>query len=63
MSIETVKGYGELAHLKLAAEKKSRIANDEYDKESPQDFALWKFQDLENKSMEAGTSFRGLRRA
>jgi cysteinyl-tRNA synthetase len=59
MSIETVKGYGELAHLKLAVEKKSRIANDEYDKESPQDFALWKFQDLENKSMEAGTSFEG----
>lgn len=44
MSIEKVKGYGELAHLKIAAEKKSRIANDEYDKESPQDFALWKFK-------------------
>ena len=47
MSIEKVKGYGELAHLKLASEKKSRIANDEYDKESPQDFALWKFEDGE----------------
>jgi cysteinyl-tRNA synthetase len=45
MSIEKVKGYGELAHLKLTAEKKSRIANDEYDKESPQDFALWKFEE------------------
>jgi cysteinyl-tRNA synthetase len=59
MSIEKVKGYGELAHLKLAAEKKSRIANDEYDKESPQDFALWKFEKLENQSREAGTSFEG----
>jgi len=48
MSIEKIKGYGELAHVKLAAEKKSRISNDEYDKESPQDFALWKFEsDLE----------------
>jgi cysteinyl-tRNA synthetase len=47
MSIEKVKGYGELAHLKLAALKKSRIANDEYDKESPQDFALWKFEEEE----------------
>ena len=44
MSIEKVKGYGELAHLKLGAENKSRIANDEYDKESPQDFALWKYE-------------------
>ncbi|MDR3558198.1 MAG: cysteine--tRNA ligase, partial [Candidatus Pacebacteria bacterium] len=33
MSIEKVKGYGELAHLKPSAEQKSRIANDEYDKE------------------------------
>jgi cysteinyl-tRNA synthetase len=61
MSIEKVKGYGELAHLKLAALKKSRIVNDEYDKESPQDFALWKFEDeLEKKIMVAGTSFGGL---
>jgi cysteinyl-tRNA synthetase len=44
MSIEKVKGYGELARLDLATEKKSRIASDEYDKESPQDFALWKFK-------------------
>ncbi len=52
MSIEKVKGYGELAHLKLAAERKSRIANDEYDKESPQDFALWKFSDKEESKEE-----------
>jgi cysteinyl-tRNA synthetase len=49
MSIEKVKGYGELAHLKLVAEKKSRIANDEYDKESPQDFALWKLESENEK--------------
>ena len=48
MSIEKVAGYGELAHLKPSAEKKSRIANDEYDKESPQDFALWKFESPED---------------
>jgi len=53
MSIEKVKGYGELAHLKLATEKKSRIANDEYDKESPQDFALWKYEGKESKEQRA----------
>ncbi|MDE2188365.1 MAG: cysteine--tRNA ligase [Patescibacteria group bacterium] len=45
MSIEKVKEYGALAHLAKAKETKSRVANDEYDKESPQDFALWKFED------------------
>lgn len=57
MSIEKVKGYGELAGFKAALKARaesqlhgntkspySRIASDEYDKESPQDFALWKFE-------------------
>ena len=42
-SVEKSKGYGTLANLKNIKTKKSRIKNDEYDKESVQDFALWKF--------------------
>ncbi len=45
-SISKFKGYGKLAQLgkaKLIAGK--RVLNDEYDKESVQDFALWKFWD------------------
>lgn len=43
-SIAKSKQYGKLAGLNFdAIELKERIANDEYDKESPQDFALWKF--------------------
>ncbi len=36
--------YGQLSHIELANETKSRINNDEYDKDSAQDFALWKKQ-------------------
>ena len=43
MSIEKVKDYGALAHLKKTDISKERIANDEYDKSNPHDFALWKF--------------------
>lgn len=42
-SIEKSEGYGALSRLDKTAEKKERIKNDEYDKENPQDFALWKF--------------------
>lgn len=35
--------YGKLAHIKLSDEVRERIANDEYEKENPRDFALWKF--------------------
>lgn len=35
--------YGKIAHIKLDAEVRERIANDEYEKENPRDFALWKF--------------------
>ena len=42
-SIEKFKDYGKLANLKNIRTKKSRIKNDEYDKENIQDFALWKF--------------------
>jgi cysteinyl-tRNA synthetase len=33
-----------LAHLDLSKISKERITNDEYDKENPRDFAVWKFK-------------------
>ena len=44
MRISDVKNYGELAHLKLSDPSKERITNDEYDKDDPRDFAVWKFK-------------------
>ncbi|MEK7095246.1 MAG: cysteine--tRNA ligase [Patescibacteria group bacterium] len=35
--------YGKLANIKLDGQVKERIAKDEYEKENPRDFALWKF--------------------
>ncbi len=35
--------YGKIANIRLDAEVRERIANDEYEKENPRDFALWKF--------------------
>jgi len=43
MSIGMVKNYGALAHINLKGETHERIENDEYEKENPRDFALWKF--------------------
>lgn len=40
--------YGELAHLDKQTTKKERVANDEYDKENAQDFALWKLYSPED---------------
>ncbi len=42
-NITKSKGYGALARLDLTSGTQSRIANDEYDKKSARDFALWKF--------------------
>lgn len=42
-SISKFKNYGKLANLKNLKNSKERILNDEYGKENPQDFALWKF--------------------
>jgi cysteinyl-tRNA synthetase len=46
-SIGLSKNYGELAKLKILATDtttlKERISNDEYEKENPRDFVLWKF--------------------
>ena len=36
--------YGQLSHVEVADESQSRIDNDEYDKDSARDFALWKRQ-------------------
>ena len=47
-SISKVKNYGELARLKIENSTISRIINDEYDKENPRDFALWKFRSEED---------------
>ena len=48
MSIEKVPEYGALAHLTKTDISKERIANDEYDKSNPHDFALWKFKTVED---------------
>lgn len=45
-SIEKFKDYGKLAHLdKDGIKVGARVAQDEYDKENPSDFALWKAWD------------------
>jgi cysteinyl-tRNA synthetase len=47
-SISKFKNYGKLAHLDIKGMKSSvRINNDEYEKESVADFALWKAYDAE----------------
>lgn len=47
-SVEKFKDYGKLIGLKNIKTKKSRIKNDEYDKENIQDFSLWKFHTKED---------------
>ncbi|KKR45265.1 MAG: Cysteine-tRNA ligase [Parcubacteria group bacterium GW2011_GWC1_40_13] len=42
--ISKSENYGKLANLKIENSAVSRIINDEYDKENPRDFALWKFR-------------------
>ena len=53
--------YGKLAKLKIAATDTStlheRIANDEYEKENPRDFALWKFHTVEDGDVKYDASF------
>ena len=46
MSIEKVKGYGELAHLKLTAEKKAVLSTMNMTR-NRHNFALWKFEEKE----------------
>ena len=47
-SISKSKNYGKIAQLKKAKQSKERIKNDEYDKNNPRDFALWKFYSKED---------------
>jgi cysteinyl-tRNA synthetase len=49
--------YGKMAHVKLDAEVRERIANDEYEKENPRDFALWKFYTPEDGDVVWETPF------
>ena len=42
--IQTGKKYGQLVEITAPESSESRIDNDEYDKDSVNDFALWKFQ-------------------
>lgn len=42
-SIAKFPEYGKLARIKLDSEVRERISNDEYEKDNPRDFALWKF--------------------
>ena len=55
--------YGQLSKIDLPNDMQSRINNDEYDKESAQDFALWKLakpsEPAWNFDLEDGRSMRG----
>ena len=53
--ISKSKDYGQLVNLNLENVTKERVVNDEYDKENPRDFSLWKFHTTEdgNVSYEA----------
>ena len=57
LRISDVKNYGELAKLDLSHASQERISNDEYDKESPRDFALWKFKTAEDGEAFWNASF------
>ncbi|MFA6314765.1 MAG: cysteine--tRNA ligase [Candidatus Paceibacterota bacterium] len=59
LSIDKVPNYGALAHLDLSKSDQSqeRIANDEYDKENPRDFALWKFKTPDDGPVSWQTPF------
>ncbi|MEK7661907.1 MAG: cysteine--tRNA ligase [Patescibacteria group bacterium] len=50
-SIGAFKGYGALAGISHKGETRSRVKNDEYDKDNPKDFALWKFHSEEDGSV------------
>ncbi len=59
MSISKVKNYGELAHIKISDNHstKERISNDEYDKDNPHDFVLWKFHTQNDGNVSWNTPF------
>lgn len=55
--ISKAKNYGQLANLKIENSSVSRIISDEYDKENPRDFALWKFRAEEDGEVFFDTPF------
>lgn len=55
--ISKSENYGKLARLKIGNEAASRIIKDEYDKENPRDFALWKFHTEEDGDIFYDTPF------
>ncbi len=57
LAIDKVKDYGKLAQLDLTKITKSRIANDDYNKENPRDFSLWKFKTPEDGDVSWQTPF------
>jgi cysteinyl-tRNA synthetase len=56
-SIGLFKDYGKLAKIKLTDKVQERIQNDEYEKENPRDFAMWKFQSPEDGDVGYDASF------
>jgi cysteinyl-tRNA synthetase len=56
-SIGLFKEYGKLAKIDLKDEVRERIQNDEYEKENPRDFALWKFYSPEDGDVVYEASF------
>ncbi len=56
-SIGLFKNYGKLAKINLNNEVRERIANDEYEKENPKDFALWKFRNKNFLEEDADVSW------
>ncbi len=48
LAINKVQNYGKLADLDLSKTSKERIHNDNYDKDNPRDFTLWKFRTPED---------------
>ncbi|MEA2715371.1 MAG: cysteinyl-tRNA synthetase, partial [Candidatus Parcubacteria bacterium] len=57
VSIDKVKDYGKLANLDLSQVGKERVKNDDYDKDNPRDFAVWKFKTPDDGDVHWPASF------
>jgi cysteinyl-tRNA synthetase len=55
------KKYGQLVHIDNSNTAQARIANDEYDKESAHDFALWKLQKDNEPAWDLSLNSKNLR--
>ena len=57
-SIGASEGYGALAGIsREEGEERARVKNDEYDKDNPKDFALWKFHSEEDDGVSWDAPF------